>query len=107
MRRCFFFMMIASITLIAIACDNPNAKRPNASPHDPLIPLYTVKYDVQGIGSLPAGKKSLSVLKGHMIDAADMPTPPKIFPRVKNLKVGIKKRHALPRGTIPTPLTET
>ena len=55
------------------------AKWRNASPltpFDPSIPLYTVTFDVQGIGSLPAGKKTLSVLKGHTID--NMPTPENI-----------------------------
>jgi len=38
----------------------------------------TVTFDVQGIGFLPVGKKTLSVLKGHKIDAADMPHPENI-----------------------------
>jgi len=38
----------------------------------------TVTFDVRGIGSLPAGKKTLSILKGHKIDTADMPHPENI-----------------------------
>jgi hypothetical protein len=38
----------------------------------------TVTFDVQGMGSLPAGKKTLSILKGHKIDTADMPHPENI-----------------------------
>ena len=38
----------------------------------------TVTFDVQGIGSLPVGKKTLSILKGHKIDTADMPHPENI-----------------------------
>jgi len=37
-----------------------------------------VTFDVQGIGFLPVGKKTLSVLKGHKIDTADMPHPENI-----------------------------
>ena len=38
----------------------------------------TVTFDVRGIGSLPAGKKTLSILKGHKIPEADMPIPENI-----------------------------
>ena len=38
----------------------------------------TVTFDVQGIGSLPVGKKTLSILKGHKIPEADMPIPENI-----------------------------
>ena len=40
--------------------------------------VYTVTFDVQGIGSLPVGKKTLSILKGHKIPTADMPHPENI-----------------------------
>ena len=40
--------------------------------------VYTVTFDVQGIGFLPVGKKTLSILKGHKIPTADMPHPENI-----------------------------
>ena len=61
-----FLLVVAALVLLAGCQQKINNKK---------IPAFTVTFDVQGIGALPAGKETLSVLKGHKIDAADMPSP--------------------------------
>ena len=64
-----FLLVVAALVLLAGCLQKIN---------DEKIPTFTVTFDVQGIGTLPAGKETLSVLKGHKIDAINMPTPENI-----------------------------
>lgn len=61
-----FLLVVAALVLLAGCQQKINNKK---------IPAFTVTFDVQGIGALPAGKKTLSVLKDHKIDAVKMPSP--------------------------------
>ena len=61
-----FLLIVAALVLLAGCQQKINNKK---------IPAFTVTFDVQGIGALPAGKETLSVLKDHKIDAVKMPSP--------------------------------
>lgn len=61
-----FLLVVAALVLLAGCPQKINNKK---------IPAFTVTFDVQGIGTLPAGKETLSVLKDHKIDAVKMPSP--------------------------------
>ena len=61
-----FLLVVAALVLLAGCQQKINNKK---------IPAFTVTFDVQGIGALPAGKETLSVLKDHKIDAVKMPSP--------------------------------
>ena len=83
-KNIFIFLpVVAAIVLLAGCPQKANKKdggnqQGGLNPPSPGTPTFTVTFDVQGIATLPAGKKTLSVLKGHKIDAADMPTPENI-----------------------------
>ena len=64
-----FLLVVAALVLLAGCMQKIN---------DEKIPAFAVTFNVQGIGTLPAGKETLSVLKGHKIDAINMPTPENI-----------------------------
>ena len=76
-----FLLVVAALVLLAGCLQKINknkAANPQSgggTPHTPGTPNFTVTFDVQGIGTLPAGKETLSVLKGHKIDAINMPNP--------------------------------
>lgn len=76
MKKYVLFIATIAIAAISITCTHPKSPGEKANPPD--TSTFTVTFDVQGIGSLPVGKKTLSVLKGHKIDAADMPIPENI-----------------------------
>ena len=86
MKKYFLFVAAIALAAASITCKLPKSPAEKTNPPaqggttqpTPGTPTFTVTFDVQGIGSLPVGKKTLSVLKGHKIDAADMPHPENI-----------------------------
>ena len=81
MKKYFLFVAAIALAAASITCKLPKSPAEKTNPPaqggttqpTPGTPTFTVTFDVQGIGSLPVGKKTLSVLKGHKIDTADMP----------------------------------
>ena len=86
MKKYFLFVAAIALAAASITCKLPKSPAEKTNPPaqggttqpTPGTPTFTVTFDVQGIGSLPVGKKTLSVLKGHKIDTADMPHPENI-----------------------------
>ena len=75
-----FLLVVAALVLLAGCQQKANKKdggnqQGGLNPPSPGTPTFTVTFDVQGIGTLPAGKETLSVLKDHKIDAVKMPSP--------------------------------
>lgn len=84
-KTIFIFLLVATAIVLLAGClqkiNKNKAANPQSgggTPHTPGTPNFTVTFNVQGIGTLPAGKETLSVLKGHKIDAINMPTPENI-----------------------------
>jgi len=81
-KNIFVFLLVVAALVLLAGCPQKINKNKAANPQGgggtpptPGTPNFTVTFNVQGIGTLPAGKETLSVLKGHKIDAADMPSP--------------------------------
>ena len=81
-KNIFVFLLVVAALVLLSGCPQTINKNKAANPQSgggtpptPGTPNFTVTFNVQGIGTLPAGKETLSVLKGHKIDAADMPSP--------------------------------